>query len=143
MALSANRALQVRNTTGKRLYSKVIKTGVKFWQGAIVCVNAAGLAVVAANSATMEYLGICDAECLTGNGTRTVTAFDNVEIHITGADAKTSITAGHEGEIAYAFDDAAVHAVNTLGPQIGVFVERVGANDVWVALRMGVMANGA
>lgn len=140
MALSANAGRERRNVLAESKYSGLIKTGAKVYQGALLMQNAAGTVLPCADSTTGKFFGLAIEEALTGNGTRRVECCDNVEIRMT---LKTSVTAGHAQTIAYAFDDATVTNLATLGPQIGTITERTAANDGWVMLRRAVMAKGS
>ena len=139
MALSANTARERRNTRNESLYSGLIKTGAKIYQGALLMMNATGTVLPCADSTTGKFFGMALEECLTGNGTRRVECCDTVEIRVT---LKTSVTAGLAQTIAYAFDDNVVTNLATVGPQIGTITERTAANDGWVMLRRAVMAKG-
>ncbi len=143
MALSANTALQMRNTTGKALRNRVIKTGAKVYKHAIICA-AVGFtgnpAVVAANSTTQRYLGIAEDECLTGDGTRTVNVIDCCEVL---TPLKTSVTKGMVNDLIYAFDDQTGTNLPTLGPAIGTLTEFVAANSGWVLLRSTALADAS
>lgn len=140
MALSANTNFQLRNAQNKKLDNRVIKTGAKVYQGAILAINTAGRVYPAANDTTGKYCGIAAEECLTGNGTRRVQIYDNVEALMP---LKTTMTAGHRFGIVYAFDDSVATNLTTLGPQIGTLSEFVSANLGWVALRQAVLVAGS
>lgn len=139
MALSANQGRELRNTLAASKQSYLIKTGAKVWMGALLMQNATGTVLPCADSTTGKFCGMALEEVATGNGTRRVEVIDDIEIRIP---LKTSVTAGHAGTIAYAFDDATVTNLATLGPQIGTITERTAANDGWVKLRRAVMAKG-
>lgn len=140
MALSANTEWQKRNAQVKTLRNRVIKTGAKIYQGAILAINTAGRVYPAANDTTGRFFGIAEAECFTGNGTRTCNAYDSVEILVT---LKTGVTAGHRFTAMYAFDDSMATQLTTLGPVIGVLTEFVSATSGWVQLRAAALAAGS
>lgn len=142
MALSANTALQMRNTRGMQLRSRTINTSSKIWKHAIVCLETAtgNAALPAANSTTIRFFGIATEECLTGNGTRTVTVFDNVEVLMP---LKTSVTKGMVNDAMYAADDATAGNLATLGPQMGTLTEFVAANSGWVLLRSTALSDAS
>lgn len=139
MALSANSARERRNVLGERRYSGLIKTGAKIWSGAFLMQNAAGTVLPIADSTTGKFFGVASDEALTGNGTRRIECYDNVEVRCA---LKTSVTAGHAQTIAYGFDDNTATNLATLGPQLGTITERTAANDGWVFLRQAVMGKG-
>lgn len=142
MALSAATALQMRNTRGAQYRNRVINTSSVIWKHAIVCLEAAtgNAALPAANSTTMRYFGIATDSCSTGNGTRTVTCIDNVEVLLP---LKTSVTKGMVNDAIYAFDDATGTNLATLGPQIGTLTEFVAANSGWVLLRSTALTDAS
>lgn len=139
MALSANQGRELRNTLGQSKMSYIVKTGAKVYAGAFLMQNAAGTVLPCADSTTGKFAGLSIEEQLTGNGTRRVECIDDIEVRVV---LKTSVTAGHAGTIAYAFDDEKATNLATLGPQIGTITERIAANDGWVKLRRAVMAKG-
>lgn len=132
MALSANAALDTRNDSSKTRHSAIILTGQKIYRHALVVLTAAGKAKVAANETTTTFFGLAEEECDTGDGTVRVNALRNLEIKVS---LKTSVTVGMTAKSKmYAFDDAQVTNLATLGPEIGTLNEFVAANSGWVRL---------
>ena len=141
MALSANAAWQTRNDSNPAKQSAVILTGAKIYKGALVVLTAAGKAKPAANETTTTFLGMSLDEYDTGDGTVRCETVADIEILIT---AKTTMTAGLIGfTTIYAFDDAQVTNLATLGPACGTFVELESANLAWVGLRKPTFAKAS
>lgn len=132
MALSANASLSIRNMDAKRRRTYTILTGAVLYKHALVGLTAAGKAKVCANSATLRFAGLCEAECDTGDGTVTVDVLTDLEVLIT---MQTGFTAGHVLHTKiYAVDDASATVKTTLGPNIGIATEYVSATSGWVQL---------
>lgn len=141
MALAANAALQTRNDSNPVKQSAVILTGAKIYKGALVVLTAAGKAKPAANETTTTFLGMALDECDTGDGTVRVETVSGIEVLIS---AKTSVTVGMCGStLIYAFDDAQITNLATLGPAIGYMTELEAANSAWIALRMPTFAKAS
>lgn len=139
MPLSANAGRELRNTLAQSKMSYLVKTGAKIYAGALVMQTANGSVTPCADSTTGKFAGLSIEEQLTGNGTRRIEVIDDVEVRFF---LKTTVTVGHAGTIAYAFDDNGITNLATLGPQVGTITERIAANDGWVKLRRAVMAKG-
>ena len=139
MALSANASLQKRATRFQKTVSLVIKTSVVVYKDALVATSAAGLAVVEVNATSQKSVGIAIADSsgttagfpITGNGTRTVVCGIGLEVLMP---LKTSVTVSLVGDKMYAFDDATITNLATVGSQVGTLREFVAANSGWVAL---------
>lgn len=138
MALSANAAYSLRNTEGKKVYSYTVKTSAKIYKHALVAIDvSAGTVLPAANTTTTKFAGIALAEATTGDGTITVEVATNLEVLLP---LKTVVTQGNTHAAVYAFDDADVTDLTTLGPQIGILTEFVAANSGWVWLGQGALS---
>ena len=140
MALSANAGRELRNTLGQSSMSYIVKTGSKIWEGALLMQTANGSVAPCGDSTTGKFAGLSIQETRTGNGIYRVECIDDIEVRVF---LKTTVTVGHAGTIAYAFDDDAITNLTTVGPQVGTITERIAANDGWVKLRRAVMAKGA
>ncbi len=140
MALSANTALPTRNRTGMRRHSTTILTAAVCYKHGLIVTTVTGKALPAANDTTTTFLGLCETQPSTGDGTVTVTTVTDLEVQITLA---TLVTVGNVGDAVYAVDDASATTDNTLGPQIGTLVEFTSANLGWVMLHRGVMSNAS
>ena len=146
-ALTANAAQQTRNDTGKTKYNFVINTGSTIYRHALVVINAAGTAQPAANDTTTSFVGLAldppvDANGVVaaGDGTRRIEVVNDLEVRLASV---TAITVGDTGQTAiFASDDALVTADTTLGAEIGIVTEFVGAEDVWVRLRARTLLQG-
>ncbi len=106
MALSANRDPQVRDD---KLLSLPVEDDVHIYRGALVCVNAAGYAVPAADTAGYSFRGVAIEEVdntLTGHsqGGKRV----RVRRRCSAVFAKASAVRGDNNEIAYVSDDETV-----------------------------------
>lgn len=140
MALSANTALQTRNTTGK-LRNFVVKTSSVIYKHALCCVNAAGTLVAAANTTTTTFVGVAEDGPVTGDGTKTVNCIVDGEFLITIA---TTLTKGLQTSSAvYATDDSACTNVATLGPVVGVMTQWVSSTTGWIGLRQATLAKAS
>lgn len=143
-ALTVNRSLKMRNTGAMSRYSYIILTTKKVYKHAFMELTAAGKAQPCTNNTTATFIGIAEDEVATGNGTRRVTTIHDVEVRLEGAgQAVTALTAGMVNDTAiFAADDNLATNATTLGPQIGIITERVGANDVWIRLRSVINTKG-
>lgn len=142
MTVTANQALQLRNTNGRARYSRTVKTGQVIYKHTYVFFAVTdGLAYSGEKwtATTMRFAGVATTGPITGNGTRTIELFDQVEILAT---LKTSVTKGHSGDAMHVFDNFALTQLTTHGPQCGVLREFVAANSGWVMLRAAAMADG-
>lgn len=131
MALSANRNLSIRNTTGMRVVDETVATGATIYKHALGVLKAAGTSCkAAANETTTTFLGLSDAQY---TAAQTAKFYTDLEVSIPFT---TGVTAGNHGALAYCTDDEKVTTAATLGPPCGRFMEIDTTNsaNVWVHL---------
>lgn len=139
MALSANRALTIRNIASESRQSFVVETGAKIYKGALCQVTTSGTVEPCDDNTTDRFAGVAVDEADTGDGAVRVELFNDVEIRVP---ANASVTVANIGDPMYAEDDETVSEVDTLGPQIGVMTAFEGSTDIWVKLNSATMALG-
>jgi hypothetical protein len=120
MALTASRNLRQRAIGNKVIGYGTILTAVKVYKGALLARTAAGKITVCANAATLNFAGIAEEECATGDGLEIARFAYWHEVLISAA---ASVTVGlvHDTRIC-AVDDADVTTATTLGPPVGRLV---------------------
>lgn len=141
MALSALRDTPARTTTTRtvKLY-----TGVKIYQGAMVCVNTAhGYGVPASATTTLVPIGIATQtvdNTLGASGALSVAVKSGEIYRLNNGAAGSDFTIADCGSLAYTYDDATV-VKSSAGASIAGVVEDVDSSGVWV--RIGSMNDAA
>jgi hypothetical protein len=132
-ALSANK--DVPRKAGE-IQSLLVEDNVHIYKGALVCLNADGYAIPAADAADNYVVGVAYEECdntLTGHsqGGKSVRVYTGGVFKVVAS----SITQAMVGEMMYVVDDQTVDdAVGTNGIKAGILVEYVSATSGWIAI---------
>lgn len=143
MALSENARIDTRNKGGMTQLTPVVRTSAIIFQGSLCVIDAAGVCAPAANVVASEtFAGIAldtseNTFPVTGDGTRTVDLFSNLDARLT---LVTLVTVSNIGDNMFAFDDERVTDLTTRGNAIGVLVTLEGSTDGWVRLGAAALA---
>lgn len=136
-ALTANTYHILKNKGGMTRISGTVLTAAVCYHHALLSLTAAGKVEAGSTSTTATFFGLCDIKNptsatagITGDGTLTVEAINNVDVVLV---CVTAITAGDVGLAAFISDDNLV-ATTTLGPECGIITEFLATNSVVVRL---------
>lgn len=125
--------------------SFLVEDNVRIYKGALVCLNAAGYLVPAADSANFTLAGIAYEECdntLTGHAQGGKSC--RVQRGVIAKVVATSITQAMLGEMMYVVDDQTVDdAVGTNAIKAGTLVDYESATSGWIQLPKGSLGQGA
>jgi hypothetical protein len=134
MALAADRLIEYRED---ELQPFPVATGAVIYAGALVCLNAAGYLVPAADTATLKFVGVAieakdntagqngDLKCLVRR--EGVFRFK-----------ATSIAQASAGDIMYAKDDETFDESSDNGIRVGRLVEIISATEGWIDIETAV-----
>jgi len=136
-ALTANTYRIIKNKGGETRISGTVLTSAICYHHALLSITAAGKIEAGSSSTTATFFGLCEIKNptsatagITGDGTLTVEAINNVDAVMT---CVTAITAGDVGTVAYVSDDNLVSGTTT-GPECGIITEFLATNSVVVRL---------
>lgn len=137
-------ALTQDRITDKRvpgLMAYPVAATTKIYAGAIVCVNAAGLAVPAADAANLKVVGI--AKRTVDNSAGAAGAlWVEVDCPIVARLNATSITQAMVGTVMHVVDDNTVDdAAGTNTIKAGVLVEYISATEGWIYINPPATTN--
>ncbi len=144
-ALTANASRTFRNTVGKTRHTYTVKTNSTIFKHALVGVDvSANLAKRAADDATTRFAGIAIENStgtfpMTGNGTKTVTVYNNLEVQLV---LETNVTKAKILSPMYATTDQDIAFSSTGGAECGQLTEWVAANDGYVFLGRKALITG-
>jgi hypothetical protein len=110
-------------------------TSTTIYAGALVCINASGLAVPAADTSGFK--------CVVGVAMETVTSASSGSYYVDVQEGTylltaSSITQAHVNSVMMVVDDATVDNSSTNSVPAGVLVEYVSATQGWVKVGVGL-----
>jgi len=136
MALSADTALQFRNTGPLVTGYGTVKTGSTIYKHAMVAFDSGAKIVACANTATTHFAGIAIKGYAAGTTCEFWTLCE-VRLPVTG------VTAGITGDTIYSVDDETIGTATTLGPPVGTLQELDGTSYGWTRLGILTMGNSS
>jgi len=136
-ALTANTYRILKNKDGQTRISGTVLTSAVCYHHALLQLTAAGKVEAGSTSTTATFFGLCDIKNptsatagITGDGTLTVEAINNVDVVMV---CVSTITVGNTGDAAFISDDNLI-GIATLGPEVGFITEFLATNSVVVRL---------